>query len=236
MTNQRARILITGANRGLGLEMARQLAERGEQVLATCRQPQNAPALAALAAAHESLEILPLDVADADSRAALVASLAERGAALDWLLNNAAINNSGGQIDRLVEADLLEMFRVNCVAQLMLAQELLPFLRAGQAPRIIHISSGAGSLEFAARSRSNIGYSGTKAALNMYSIKQALALREDGVIVYALGPGWVRTDMGGPNADIGVEESVSGCLRVIDGLTMADSGGFGNYTGERLPW
>ena len=234
--NAGARILITGANRGLGLEMARQLAERGDEVLATCRQPQNAPALAALAAAHDGLEVLPLDVASANSRAALVAALAERGAALDWLVNNAAISTAGGQLTGLDEAELNEMFRVNCVAPLMLTRELLPFLKRGRAPRVIHISSGAGSLELAAGSRSNAGYSASKAALNMIARKQALAWREEGIIVYALGPGWVRTDMGGPNADIGVEESISGCLRVIDGLTMDDSGDFGNYTGQRLPW
>ena len=70
----------------------------------------------------------------------------------------------------------------------------------------------------------------------MYACKQAIAWREEGIIVYALGPGWVRTDMGGPNADIGVEESIAGCLRVIDALTMENSGGFGNYTGAELPW
>ena len=234
-------ILITGANRGLGLEMVRQLADRGERVIATCRQPQDSPELSALAAAHPSLTLRALDVASASARAALVDTLRERGERLDWLVNNAAINVSGGNFADLEEAALMEMFLINSVAPLLLAQALLPFLRAGAAPRasagrIIHISSGAGSLEWAARSRSNLGYSATKAALNMYTRKQALALREEGIIVFALAPGWVRTAMGGPQADIGVEESIVGCLRVIDSLTMADSGGFRNYTGEVIPW
>ena len=231
------RILITGANRGLGLELVRQLAERGEaQIIATCRRPEVAPALQALADAHASITVLPLDVADPASRAALVAGLGEHCDGLDWLINNGAINHSGGNFDALEEAALAEMFLVNSIAPLMLSIELLPFLKAGTEPKVVHISSGAGSLELAARSRSNLGYSASKAALNMYTRKQGIAWQDEGIIVYALGPGWVRTDMGGPNADIGVEESIAGCLRVIDGLTQADSGGFGNYTGETLPW
>lgn len=231
------RILITGANRGLGLELVRQLAERGEaQIIATCRQPAAATALQALADAHESVTVLPLDVADPASRADLVAELSAHCDGLDWLINNAAINTPGGNFEELDEGALAEMFLVNSIAPLMFSIELLPFLEKGAAPRVVHISSGAGSLDFAAASRSNLGYSATKAALNMYTRKQAIAWREEGIIVYALAPGWVRTDMGGPNADIGVEESIAGCLRVIDGLTMANSGGFGNYTGETLPW
>ena len=231
------RILITGANRGLGLELVRQLAERGEaKIIATCRQPAAATELQALAAAHPSVKVLPLDVAAANSRAALVAELSEHCDGLDWLINNAAVNTPSGAFDTFEEGALLEMFRVNSIAPLLLSLELLPLLRAGEAARVVHISSGAGSLENAARSQSNPGYSASKAALNMYGRKQAIAWREEGIIVYALGPGWVRTDMGGPSADIGVEESIAGCLRVIDGLTMEDSGGFGNYTGAELPW
>ena len=240
------RILITGANRGLGLEMVRQLAERvlrprsagtrGTRIFATCRQPAAAHELQALAAAHPSVNVLPLDVADVDSRAALVAELSEHCDGLDWLVNNAAINLQAGNLDALEEAALAEMFRVNSIAPLLLSLELLPLLRAGETPRVVHISSGAGSLENAARSLSNLGYSASKAALNMIMRKQANAWREEGIIVFALGPGWVRTDMGGASADISVEESIAGCLRVIDALTMAYSGGFGNYTGAELPW
>jgi len=231
------RILITGANRGLGLELVRQLAERGAaQILATCRRPEAATALQALADAHASVTVLPLDVADPASRAALVAELDAHCDGLDWLINNAAINTPGGNFEALDEAALAEMFLVNSIAPLMLSIALSPYLRAGVAPRVVHISSGAGSLDYAPRSRSNLGYSATKAALNMYTRKQAIAWQEEGIIVYALAPGWVRTDMGGPNADIGVEESIAGCLRMIDGLTLSDSGGFGNYTGEVFPW
>lgn len=231
------RILITGANRGLGLELVRQLAERGEaQIIATCRTPGAATALQALADAHDSVTVLPLDVADPASRAALVAGLDEHCDGLDWLINNAAVNTTGGSLEQLEEAALAEMFLVNTIAPLMFSIELLPFLQAGEAPRVVNISSGAGSLEGAARSRSNLGYSATKAAMNMYTRKQGIAWQDEGIIVYALAPGWVRTDMGGPDADIGVVESIEGCLRVIDALTMADSGGFGNYTGETLPW
>ena len=183
------------------------------------------------------MKVLPLDVADVDSRAALVAELSEHCDRLDWLVNNAAVNTPDGAFDTFEEGALLEMFRVNSIAPLLLSLELLPLLRAGEA--------GAGRAYFFWR-----GIAGKRGAfaeqpgfiararrrLNMYGRKQAIAWREEGIIVYALGPGWVRTDMGGPNADIGVEESIAGCLRVIDGLTMEDSGGFGNYTGAELPW
>ena len=155
------RILITGANRGLGLEMVRQLAERAgtrvERIFATCRQPGAATELQALAAAHPSVTVLPLDVADVDSRAALVAELSERCDGLDWLINNAAVNTPGGAFDTFEEGALLEMFRVNSIAPLLLSLELLPLLRAGEAPRVVHISSGAGSLENAARSHEQPG-------------------------------------------------------------------------------
>ena len=150
------RILITGANRGLGLEMVRQLAERaGTRIFATCRQPGAATELQALAAAHPSVSVLPLDVADADSRAALVAELSEHCDGLDWLVNNAAINVPSGSFATFEEGALLEMFRINSIAPLLLSLDLLPLLRAGEAPRVVHISSGAGSLENAAHSMSN---------------------------------------------------------------------------------
>ena len=227
------RILITGANRGLGLEMARQLAERGTRVFATCRRPAEATALQALAEANPHLEILPLDVADAVSRAALVTALHERCAGLDWLVHNAAVDLPGGAFDALDEETLLAMFRVNSVAPLLLSQALLPLLRAGQEPRVVHISL---ALKYAARARSNPGYSASKAALNMFTRKLARAWREEGIIVFSLEPGWVRTDMGGPEAEISAEESISGCLRVINRLTMGDSGAFRDYLGHLLTW
>lgn len=227
------RILITGANRGLGLEMSRQLAERGARVFATCRQPQQARELQALAAAREGLEILPLDVADGDSRAALVAALNERCDGLDWLVNNAAIDLAGGHFAQIDEAALLHMFLVNSAAPLLLSLALLPLLRAGQEARVIYVSS---ALKYAARARSSPGYSASKAALNMFARKQASQLRPQNIIVFALEPGWVRTDMGGAHADIGVEQSIAGCLRVIDRLTMDDSGAFRDYRGDLLTW
>lgn len=237
-------VLITGANRGLGLEFARQYALGGWTVLATCRAPEKATALKALAAAHPELTILSLDVTDDNAVAALGQKL--KDTPLDLLINNAGILTAGPKAYNAAEDDPDQRFgsakaeswarilRVNTIAPVMIAQALLPALRRGQQKKIVMVSSGWGSIgemgpQFAA-------YRASKAALNSAMRNMALLLKPEGLIVISLCPGWVSTDMGGASAGLTPEQSVTASRRLIEALST-DQGGLSlRYTGEVVPW
>ena len=238
------RILITGANRGIGLELAREYLAQGEMIFATCRHPQSATHLQRLAHQHpDQVKILALDVTD---RAAIEAAIAQIGAqvdGLDVLYNNAGIYPDGvfpqashsstfGSLD--AEA-MLEVFQVNTVSPVIVTQAAAELLRKGQQARVINLSSDAGSLTMHADG-GNYSYPASKAALNMMTRCLAGDFRKDGVIVISLHPGWIRTDMGGERAPLALDEAVPSILRVIDGLTLTDSGAFFNWDGKRVAW
>ena len=230
------RILITGANRGLGLEFVRQLSGRGATVLAACREPARALDLHALADRHPGrVEPLPLDVADAGAIAALGRRLDAEGRALDWLINNAGVLPSGERFGAIDADALATTLRVNTIAPLLLAQALVPVLRRGQAPRVANISSILGSVA-ACDAFNTPSYRISKCGLNMVTALLAQALGADGIKVVALHPGWVRTDMGGADAEIEAPVSVAGLLAVIDALDEAVHGAFLDYRGEPVPW
>ena len=224
--------LITGANRGIGLELARRMLARGYRVLATCRDPSAATDLAALNTDGE-LEILTLDVTDAAAVDDLARTLA--GRTLDVLVNNAGIMGGPRQSADDMDYDAwAEAFAVNAMAPLRLAQALKDnLLRAGR-PRVVTVSSQMGAL--ARRSRGAFAYRSSKAAVNKVMQTLALEWQDDGIVVCVVHPGWVRTDMGGPNADISADESAAGLSELIDGLTMARSGHFLNWDGQEHPW
>ncbi|HVI59641.1 MAG TPA: SDR family oxidoreductase [Luteimonas sp.] len=229
--------LVTGANRGLGLEFVRQLLARGDRVVAACRQPGRATALNALAGAHPGrLHVLPLDVADPKSQAALAAELplvlGDDGR-LDLLVNGAGVLHSGERFGRVTLAILDDSFRTNAAGPLLLAQALAPLLADGA--RVANLSSELGSIADAGRFGTP-SYCISKAAQNMASVLLAHALRERGIVVVALHPGWAQTDMGGPQATLPPADSVRGMLAVIDGLGEADSGSFRDWRGGTLPW
>lgn len=230
-------VLVTGANRGLGLEFTRQLLARGERVVATCRQPGKATALNLLAGEHPGrLHVLPLDVADPRSHAALVAELPlvlGDGGRLDLLVNCAGVLHSGERFGKVSAAILDDSFRTNAAGPLLLTQALAPLLADGA--KVANLSSELGSIAGTGRFGTP-SYCISKAAQNMASVLLAHALRERGIVVAALHPGWVRTDMGGPNATVPAEDSVRGLLAVIDGLAPEDSGSFRDWRGEALPW
>lgn len=234
-------VLITGANRGIGLGVARRYAERGDRVLAGCRNPDEAAALDTLRERTGQVQVLPLEVTSEASIEAAVEAVTESDGKVDILLNNAGI--SPGDVTHrradgraVFDADrALDMFRVNAVAPLLLAQTFLPLLRRGTTPRIVNVSSGAGSLAYKTEG-GLYSYSASKAAQNMYTRALAADLRDVGVTVVALDPGWVKTDLGGPNAWITVEESATGIVSVIDTLTLDDTGEFFHYKGEHVPW
>lgn len=230
------RILISGANRGIGLEFVRQWLQRGDvRVFATARRPQQAEALNALAGAR--LTVLPMDVGDPASVSAAVAEVTAAVDSLDLLVNNAAIKPPDAE-QRLATLDadsMLQTLRVNVLGALLLARECAPLLRKGRRPRLVNISSGMGSLT-RKQSGGQYAYCSSKAALNMLTRGLAADLGPSGVIVCSLHPGWVRTDMGGPQAALSTAESVRALLRVIDSLNAADNGGYLDPGRQTIPW
>ncbi len=231
-----SRCLVTGANRGLGLEFARQLLGRGARVIATARQPGKAAELNALAGDHPGrLRVLPLDVADPKSieRLAEELPLLDEDFRLDLLVNCAGVLHSGERFGSLKPAVLEESFRTNAMGPLLLTQALAPRLADGA--KVANLSSILGSIASLARFGSP-SYDISKVAQNMATALLAKALEPRGIVVLALHPGWAQTDMGGSNATVPVADSVAGLLRVIDAATPADSGSFRDWRGEALPW
>ena len=241
--------LVTGANRGIGLEFVRQLLARGDHVVAACRHPGKASALNTLAGKHPGrLHVLPLDVADAKSRASLLHDLplvlGDDGR-IDLLLNNAGVLHSGERFGHVEQAMLDDSLRTNAIGPFLLAQALVPLLcdvAPGHAddtgsPRtvIANISSQLGSIANTTRFGTP-SYAISKAAQNMASVLLARALAERGIVVLALHPGWVQTEMGGAQAQVTPADAVAGLLRVIDAATPSRSGAFLDWRGASLPW
>lgn len=231
------RILITGANRGLGLEFVRRYAAGGARVFAACRSPATAENLQALATEHpEQVVPCPLDVRERESIDVIADRIAVDGdGTLDLLINNAGVSPRGEEFSSIRAGDMLEVLRANTVAPLIVAQRCHALLAASKRPRIVNISSAMGSLAKKDYGR-HYSYASSKAALNMITRAEACDLREDGIIVVSLHPGWVQTDLGGPQATLSPRESVEGMIRVIDGLKPEDSGRFLTWSGEEHPW
>jgi len=237
MNTTHERALVTGANRGLGLEFTRQLLARGSRVVATCRRPGKATALNALAGEYPGrLHVLPLDVAEPKSHAELARELplvlGDDGR-LDLLLNNAGVLHSGERFGRLGAGNLEHSFRTNAMGPLLLTQALAPLLADGA--RVVNLSSRLGSIASTERFGTP-SYNISKAALNMATVLLAHALADRGIVVAAFSPGWVRTEMGGDSAEVAPEDAVAGILRQVDSLGDADSGRFMGTDGDAIPW
>ena len=230
------RALITGANRGIGLELTRQLLRRGEQVFAACRNPATATSLHDLSAETRSrVSIVQLDVSDPASIDASFETVGGLTDALDLLINNAGIQLADDHLGTLKMDEMLRTFAVNSIGPLLVCQRYLDLLQAGASPRIVNISSRRGSLAWY-QDRRFYTYSASKAALNMMTKRLAVETKAMGIIVVVMHPGWVMTDMGGPGAQITPDESVGGMLRVIDSLTIGDNGRFLGWDGKEMPW
>lgn len=236
------RILITGANRGLGFEFTSLYLERGERVFACCRHLEKAKELRQLVSEYDKrLTIVSLDVADAESIRASHDQVKSEVDGLDLLINNAGIYSVHGseepseRLGNLNFEDALKLFRVNAVAPLILAQQYLDLLRASTNAKIVNISTG-----YASPSANTSGfpyyYSASKAAMNMFMRSFAADARRMSITTVLLDPGWVRTEMGGPNASITPSESVDGMIRVIDSLTPKHNGMFLDWQGKELSW
>ena len=228
-------VLVTGANRGLGLEFAKQYAAAGWRVHATCRDRAAAGALNTLAGgASGAVTVHRLDVADHGQIAALADAL--RDVSIDVLLNNAGVHGgartSFGDIDY---ARWQETLRVNTLAPTRMAEAFVEHVARAERKLIVCISSRMGSIA------GNTGgghyiYRSSKAALNAVVASLAADLKGRGITVVAFHPGWVATDMGGAGAPLSAAESVCGMRSLIDRLTAADTGRFLNYDGSKIPW
>lgn len=230
------RILVTGANRGLGFEFVRLFLARGDRVIAACRHPGRAQALTQQAAAHPGhLHVLPLDLARPASIVELAREAAMLFEGLDLLINNAGVLVAGERFGQLTADALQDSFRDNAVGPLLLTQALAPLLAQGEHAQVVNISSVMGSIARVSEFRSP-SYAMSKAALNMATVQAAQALAPQGITVHALHPGWVRTDMGGPQAALDPAPAVAALLALIDASGPAQRGAFRGPDGETLPW
>ncbi|MEQ8587379.1 MAG: SDR family oxidoreductase [Thalassobaculaceae bacterium] len=223
-------VLITGANRGIGLELARQYAAEGWRVIATCRNPGAADALNGI---EGDIDVYPLDVDDPATLTALATSL--KGQEIDVLFNNAGINinkvPSIGDIDYDAWAQTMA---TNVFAPIRVAWTFRDNVLASSMKVMAFTSSLMASIE--RNGGGNAVYRSSKTALNMAAHCLSLELADKGAIVALLHPGHVRTDMGGASAPVTAEESAAGLRDVISKLTPEDNGCFRNYDGTDFPW
>jgi len=232
-------VLITGANRGIGLEYVRQYAARGWNVIATARRPEEATELNALAAANPRVVVEKLDVTDFAQVDALAAKYRDRP--IDILVNNAGI--TGKPTDQYFgKSSNWEVFeavlKTNTIAPLKIAEAFLPHLQASQQKKLVNVSSSEGSIGSVTAGRTYF-YRASKAALNMEMRNVAMSQKSKGILVAMINPGPVDTDMmaGLPKKMLrSKEDAVRDLIRITDELTAANSGGFWDFTGKPLPW
>jgi NAD(P)-dependent dehydrogenase (short-subunit alcohol dehydrogenase family) len=227
--------LITGANRGLGLEFARQYLADGWRVYAACRDPDLASELRRLAdESGQKLQIFPLDVTDRDSVQAAASEL--DGQAIDLLLNNAGIGGPRGQtIGNIDYAAWAKVLEVNTMGPLRVSEAFVDHVARSERKLIVTLTSGMGSIADNT-SGGSIAYRSSKAAVNMVTRSVAIDLAPHGITCVVVNPGWVLTDMGGPHATLTTAESVTILRRLIDTLGPPQSGKFFNYDGREYAW
>jgi len=229
-------LLITGANRGIGLEFCNQYAAAGWRVLACCRDPHKADALNRLAARYPDL-IKPhaLDVTDHAQIDQLARTLTDE--TIDLLINNAGVYPAAdkGGFGHTDYAEWMAAFNINTMAPLKIVEAFVRQIARSKLKLIVTITSQMGSIADNSSGGSYL-YRSSKAAANMVVKSLAVDLKERGITSVAFNPGWVKTDMGGPNAMIPVEQSVADMRKVIDGLTVADTGKFIGNDGLVIPW
>lgn len=233
-------VLITGTNRGIGLELAKQYAEKGWDVIATARNPDTASELKALAAKHAKLKIEKLDVTDVKAIEALAAKY--KGTAIDVVINNAGTlgdvpKQTAGTLD---QAEFLAILNANTFGALKVSEVFKPHLAASQMKKVFAMTSGLGSSELTARRGGFLAYRASKAALNVSFRALAADWRADGIMVGIIAPGMVETDLlrasGFRGKGITTEESAAGMIKVIDAMTLETNGKALNYDGQPIPW
>ena len=219
-------VLIAGASRGLGLELARRLSASGHHVISANRgAPQ---------ARLDGVEHVALDLASETSIAQLAGQL--DGRAIDILINNGAIAGDEGGLSGLNSSDFLAVIAVNTLGPLLMAKYFMPHLMRGSRRIIANISSRVGSISEGIIDEGNYAYCISKSALNMASAKLAFHYGVQGFCVLSLHPGWIRTEMGGPDAPLDVGTSAAGLIGLITTATPGDSGSYRSYDGRKIGW
>jgi NAD(P)-dependent dehydrogenase (short-subunit alcohol dehydrogenase family) len=227
------RAVVTGASRGLGLGLARALAKRGDEVHATARSPGDAAALDELARTSRGrVRVHELDVRRDDQARALGAALGSAG--VDLLINNAGVGGGYSGLAALNPEEALAAFDTNALGPLRVTRALVDNISAARG-KVINVSSTMGSIADNTSGRA-YAYRMSKAALNMATRNLAIELAPAGVTVVCVNPGWVKTDLGGPNAPTEIADSVGWILRLADSLELEQTGRFLHAKGYELPW
>jgi len=233
-------VLITGSNRGIGLEFVKQFSANGWNVIGTARKPERAKELNALAKDNDRITVVQLDVTKTDSIVAMAKTL--EGQPIDVLLNNAGVygNKEKQSFDTLDEGEFEFVFNVNALGPMKVTQALLPNVRAGQQKKILVMGTGLGLVAFGPRNEGAYWYKMSKSAAHLGALIMREELKDEGIIVQLIAPGIVKTDLlkQSTDKDIGitVEQSVASMLRVVDSINMKTNKKMINYDGSRLPW
>ena len=232
-----SRVLITGANRGIGLELTKQLLEAGEFVFAGCRNPERAIELQNLVAEYEGQAVIvQLDVTSDDSVMAAKTAVSAQTNQIDLLINNAGVLVPNETIDNFDLVQMERTYQVNVFGAMRVVTQFADLLRAGSNAKLVNVSSQLGSLLAMKSNWGEYSYNSSKAALNMLTRMLSFELKRDNVTVISMHPGWVQTDMGGQNARLTPPASASGIIEVIRQLTLEDTNKFYTFAGDEHLW
>ena len=230
-------VLVTGANRGIGLEFCKQYLAKQFSVYACCRDPYKAYDLEKLQKSNsKQISIQPLDVANDQSILELSDSL--KNIPIDVLILNAGISGdkANSELGLLYRDDLLNTININCISSLLIGQSLFENVKMSKRKQIVGISSLMGSITDNEQRGGRVAYRVSKTAMNAVFQEFKLKGKEFNIHTLLLHPGWVQTEMGGQNATKTIGDSVEEVMNVIDNYNNLESGGFYNYAGERLSW
>ena len=231
MSNTKYTVLITGANRGLGLEFVRQYATDNYEVIACARKLNKKDSLHKLQASYKNISIFALDIQNFTSIDQLAKTLKKP---IDILINNAGVYPDSS-IDHIDYDAWLDAFKINTLAAFKMTKAFLPHLKKGDLKKVASLTSKMGSIDDNSGGGEYL-YRSSKTALNMVMKSLSIDLKPYDLSLITLHPGWVRTDMGGPNGLIDADESVAGMKRQIDKLSVKTTGQFIAYDGKKIPW
>ena len=227
-------VLVTGANRGLGLGFVKNYLGKNVNVVGTTRDLKSSKELLAIKERFpNNLEIFELDLLKESAGNTLANFLRDRP--IDILINNAGVGSTNQHFEAVSPKPWLEVLKVNLIAPLMITQSIINNVKKGSDKKIYFLSSQLGSIGDNASGGMYI-YRSSKTGLNQVVKSLSVDLKPQGITVVSLHPGWVKTDMGGPNAPVSIDESIEGMMQVIDATDIRDTGRFLNYDGKELPW